>query len=168
MIFELVLLTSFLGFCCSFLSSQSSGLKLPPGPKLWLPIIGHSISLGENMVNGFTRTIGKYGNIFTLYIGPIRSVVLADYDLIKEAFSNEELCSRPMPAAMAMKRPGVSQGGSTPGWGVMLDTFCKIYPSPFSTTSAWCFPMAKPGKKCAAFPCLPWRMSVLESPPWKS
>ncbi|XP_014673139.1 PREDICTED: cytochrome P450 2C23-like [Priapulus caudatus] len=58
----------------------------PPGPR-GLPVVGSLLHLGRtNPLAALTELGEKYGPIFSIYFGPRFTVVLNDYELIKEAF----------------------------------------------------------------------------------
>ena len=58
---------------------------LPPGPPA-LPLIGSLPFLGSSDIREPLRKLAsKYGDVFTLYLGPKRAVVLNGYDVIYDA-----------------------------------------------------------------------------------
>ncbi|KAK2152708.1 hypothetical protein LSH36_321g07011, partial [Paralvinella palmiformis] len=64
---------------------KESWKKLPPGP--WtLPLIGSLPFLGLDIRKPLRKMAAKYGDVFTIYLGSRRVVVLNGYDVIKEAF----------------------------------------------------------------------------------
>ena len=46
-------------------------------------------------MSGLTDLRAKYGKLTGLYLGPLRTVVINDYDLMVEAFSRDEFAARP-------------------------------------------------------------------------
>ncbi|KAG8197311.1 hypothetical protein JTE90_007557 [Oedothorax gibbosus] len=67
---------------------------LPNGP--WsLPIVGYLPFLGEKPYKDFEKLSKKHGKVFGLYMGPDYTLVLNDYESVKEAFSNNALLDRP-------------------------------------------------------------------------
>ncbi|KAM4641739.1 uncharacterized protein O3C94_016057 [Discoglossus pictus] len=59
--------------------------NLPPGPTP-LPLIGNLLQVKSGrLVETLKEMKQKYGDIYTLYLGPRRVVVLCGYDLVKEA-----------------------------------------------------------------------------------
>ena len=58
-------------------------LNLPPGP-VGLPIFGNILSLGRRAEISFSNMARKYGPIFTVYMGPNRTVVLNTAEAIEE------------------------------------------------------------------------------------
>ncbi|KAM4696315.1 cytochrome P450 2B11-like [Rhinophrynus dorsalis] len=59
--------------------------NLPPGPTP-LPIIGNLLQLKTGrLLESLEEMWQKYGNVYTLYFGPRRVVVLCGYDVVKEA-----------------------------------------------------------------------------------
>ena len=59
--------------------------NLPPGP-FSLPIIGTLPFLGVDIREPLRRLSEKYGDVYTVYFGPRRVIILNSYDAIKEAF----------------------------------------------------------------------------------
>ena len=59
--------------------------NLPPGP-FSLPIVGTLPFLGTDIREPLRRLSEKYGDIFTVYFGSRRVIVLNSYEAIKEAF----------------------------------------------------------------------------------
>ncbi|XP_035208263.1 vitamin D 25-hydroxylase-like [Stegodyphus dumicola] len=68
--------------------------RLPPGP-IGVPLLGYLPFLERESFLTFKKLSEKYGNIFSLYLGRSLVVVLNDYKLIKEAFSQQALLGRP-------------------------------------------------------------------------
>ena len=64
--------------------SKSPWKRLPPGP-LSFPVIGSLPYLGRDTKASLAKLALKYGDVFTLYLGPTRTVVINGYDAIKEA-----------------------------------------------------------------------------------
>ncbi|TRY72026.1 hypothetical protein TCAL_09973 [Tigriopus californicus] len=67
----------------------------PNGPTLALPFIGHGYKLGSNIVESYHKFRGKYGDIFGLFLGPSRVVVLNDFDSIQESGFHDDFLDRP-------------------------------------------------------------------------
>ena len=59
-----------------------------------------------SLLHGLEENVAKYGTIFGFYFGQTPAVVLADYDLIKEAFKSEKLAARPSIEPVQEARPG--------------------------------------------------------------
>lgn len=65
------------------------GGRLPPGPTP-LPIIGNMLQLNlRDIPASLSRLAKEYGPVYTLYLGPWRTVVLHGYDAVKEALINQ-------------------------------------------------------------------------------
>jgi hypothetical protein len=62
--------------------------NLPPGPPA-LPLLGSLPFLGVDIRQPLMKMAAKYGDIFTIYLGSQRVVVLNGYDMIKEAFAKQ-------------------------------------------------------------------------------
>ncbi len=59
-----------------------------------------------SLLHGLEENVAKYGPIFGFYFGQTPAVVLADYELIKEAFKSEQLAARPSIEPVQQVRPG--------------------------------------------------------------
>ncbi|XP_028665021.1 cytochrome P450 2B11-like [Erpetoichthys calabaricus] len=78
---------------------NTSGPKqsLPPGPRP-LPLLGNLLHLkGETLVNAFLKLADKYGQVFTLHLGPRRVVVICGYNHVKKALVDqaEDFAAKP-------------------------------------------------------------------------
>ena len=73
-----ILLTTY-----SYLS-RSPWKRLPPGPPSF-PVIGSLPFLVGDGRKVFSKMAAKYGDVFTVYVGSTRMIVLNKYDVIKEA-----------------------------------------------------------------------------------
>ncbi|XP_055863880.1 cytochrome P450 2U1-like [Biomphalaria glabrata] len=60
--------------------------NLPPSPGAALPIIGHLYMLEKNPRKQFKQWSEKYGDVFTLQMGPQRTIFVNTYEAMKEAF----------------------------------------------------------------------------------
>jgi len=69
--------------------------NFPPHPKWTLPLIGNALSIGNDTNKGFSKLHQKLGPIFGLWMGPLRGVVVADFDMICEIGAKAELTGRP-------------------------------------------------------------------------
>ncbi len=64
---------------------KDGNIRLPPGP-FSLPIVGNLPWLGTDLREPLEKMKRKYGDIFTVYLGSRRVIMLCSYDTIKEAF----------------------------------------------------------------------------------
>ncbi|XP_019639938.1 PREDICTED: cytochrome P450 2D6-like [Branchiostoma belcheri] len=82
---ELLLVTA-LALLGVFLYIQNFRLKrrYPPGPRAW-PIVGNLRDLARGQHRVFAEWRVKYGDIFTVWLGPRPAVVLNGQDAVKEA-----------------------------------------------------------------------------------
>ncbi|KAK2841901.1 hypothetical protein Q5P01_012101 [Channa striata] len=85
----------------------------PPGPRP-IPILGNLLLLNlENPVADLQRLAKRYGNVYTLFMGPRPMVVISGVQAIKEALVNKaaDFSGRPqglmMNHALQVKAPGV-------------------------------------------------------------
>nr|XP_025865700.1 cytochrome P450 2A13-like [Vulpes vulpes] len=63
--------------------------KLPPGPTP-LPFIGNYLQLNiQQMSDSFMKISKRYGQVFTIHLGPRRVVVLCGYEAVKEALVDQ-------------------------------------------------------------------------------
>nr|WAQ80658.1 methyl farnesoate epoxidase/farnesoate epoxidase [Tigriopus japonicus] len=67
----------------------------PPGPRLPLPLLGDSLTLDSNFVDGLDKLRIKYGDVVGFYLGPMRAILISDLAMIQEACSKEEMMDRP-------------------------------------------------------------------------
>ena len=58
--------------------------RLPPGP-ISFPVIGSLPYLGGDIRVAVEKLRVKYGAVFMVYMGPVRTVIISGYDAIKEA-----------------------------------------------------------------------------------
>ena len=65
--------------------TKESWKKLPPGPPA-LPLVGSLPFLGSGVREPLRKMARKYGDVFTVYLGPQRVVVLNEYDATYDAF----------------------------------------------------------------------------------
>ena len=71
--------------------------NFPPGP-MGLPIIGYlPVATDRNILVALDKIHDVYGKIVSVNLGPSkRIVVIGDYDILKEAFKDDKLNSRPL------------------------------------------------------------------------
>ncbi|KAF7835993.1 beta-amyrin 24-hydroxylase [Senna tora] len=81
-----------------FTKKTQSPLKLPPGPPLALPIIGHFHLLSSLVHQAFFNLSTKYGPLFHLMLGSKHCIVASSPEMAKEILrTNEESCSNHPP-----------------------------------------------------------------------
>ncbi|KAL3862713.1 hypothetical protein ACJMK2_008666, partial [Sinanodonta woodiana] len=75
--------------------------KLPPGPA-WIPLIGNirELTSDPDLRIPLRRLQKKYGDIYTLYLGPIPTIVVCGYDAIREIFIKRGIEFSDRPAAV--------------------------------------------------------------------
>ncbi len=94
-----------------FLVAARHPKGFPPGPRFSLPILGNALSIGSDLFEGTEKLRRKYGNVFGLYLGKDRTVVVSDYALIQEVGSSANYVNRQDFPAAAMLRGGVVKTG---------------------------------------------------------
>ena len=89
--------------------------KFPTGP-LGLPLIGYTPFLKRNFFGVIEELHMKYGGIFSVNIGPKkRTVVIGDYEILKDIFKHDELTYRPPSPHNAVFRHGDKAKGDSRG-----------------------------------------------------
>lgn len=73
--------------------SKRSDMKMPPGPR-GLPIIGSMLSLRKNPHHVLARISQKYGDVCTVRLGSVPTVVISHPTLLRDAFSRIALADR--------------------------------------------------------------------------
>ncbi|KAL3862684.1 hypothetical protein ACJMK2_008637 [Sinanodonta woodiana] len=75
--------------------------RLPPGPA-WIPLVGNirELTTDPDLRIPLRRLQKKYGDIYTLYLGPIPTIVVCGYDAIKEIFIKRGIEFSDRPAAV--------------------------------------------------------------------
>ncbi len=66
----------------------------PPCPRFPLPVVGDALSLGKNIIAGFERLRRKHGDVYGLYLGRERTVVVSDFELVQEVGARHEFANR--------------------------------------------------------------------------
>ena len=92
----ILLITVVIFWIYWFLVATRHPKNFPPGPRFALPLIGDSLAIGNNLNEGFKKLQKTYGDAIGCWMGPIRTVVLNDYDTIVEATNMDVLSSRPI------------------------------------------------------------------------
>ena len=86
----------------------------PPGPRRPLPILGDGYILGSDMFKGFQKLQKRYGDIFGLWLGSQRTVVVSDFDTLQGLLNKPQTANRITVQVADLLRRGTSYG-STPG-----------------------------------------------------
>ena len=77
-----------------YIKTNSHPKDFPPGPRLPLPLIGDGYVLGKDFNLGFTKLISKYGKNVGLWLGSNRTVVISDFDTLKDILNLNETSDR--------------------------------------------------------------------------
>ena len=80
-------------------SLMSKPKNFPPGPPR-LPFIGSLPFMrgsGEqpSLLHGLEENVKEFGPVFGFYFGQTPAVVIADFEMLREAFKTEQLAGRP-------------------------------------------------------------------------
>uniref|UniRef100_A0A3Q1JN44 Cytochrome P450, family 2, subfamily X, polypeptide 9 n=1 Tax=Anabas testudineus TaxID=64144 RepID=A0A3Q1JN44_ANATE len=94
--------------------------NFPPGPPI-LPVLGNMLNVSlKNPLKDFGRLRRSYGNIYSLFIGPRRAVVISGVNAIKEALVTKanDFSGRPQDQLIndVNHRKGVVLADYGPGW----------------------------------------------------
>ncbi|XP_050228542.2 cytochrome P450 76A1-like [Mercurialis annua] len=69
--------------------TRESRWVLPPGP-IRLPLVGNLLQLSKEPHVSFAKLASQYGPIMTLWLGPIRTVVISSSEVAKEMFKHHD------------------------------------------------------------------------------
>ncbi len=95
--------------------------KYPPGPKLTLPFLGDALIVGESFAECYKRLQKTYGDCFSMYFGPYKTVVVNGYDLIQEVGASPDLAGRAHIYLMSELRGGsIVTGGIESSGGLVF------------------------------------------------
>ncbi|KAL3862688.1 hypothetical protein ACJMK2_008641 [Sinanodonta woodiana] len=89
--FEPEIFTTLLGLLVTVLAilfiRHRRHYRLPPGPA-WIPLVGNIRELmsDPDIRIPLRRLHKKYGDIYTLYLGPVPTIVVCGYDATREIF----------------------------------------------------------------------------------
>jgi 26-hydroxylase len=75
--------------------------SLPPGP--WgVPFFGYLAFIGNEKHTKYRELAKKYGSLFSARLGCQLTVVISDYQMIREAFRHDEFTGRPKTPLMSI------------------------------------------------------------------
>ncbi|XP_076807044.1 cytochrome P450 1B1-like [Clavelina lepadiformis] len=84
LLFLAAFFTALLAYNNWLISISTSGKRLPPGLFPW-PIVGNAPFLGSKPHKTFHELAKKYGPIYRIKLGSVKTIVLSDFKTIKEA-----------------------------------------------------------------------------------
>lgn len=88
-VFLLLLLTVFTVLLLLTRDHPKTHGCLPPGPRP-LPLLGNLLQMDRNsLLKSFLKMRKQYGDVFTLYLGPRRVVILCGTEAIREALVDQ-------------------------------------------------------------------------------
>ncbi len=77
-----------------YIKSSQHPERFPPGPRAPLPVLGDAYLLGQDFIHAFKGLRKKYGDVFGMWLGPRRGVVVCDFDNMQELLSKPESANR--------------------------------------------------------------------------
>ena len=89
-----LLVTLIVMFLAWFWKTSQHSKKFPPGPRCPVPVLGDAYVLGDDLEKGFKKLILKHGKICGLWLGPQRTVVVADFEILQEVLNKIEFSDR--------------------------------------------------------------------------
>ncbi|XP_049643131.1 cytochrome P450 2B11-like isoform X4 [Suncus etruscus] len=101
-VFLLLLLTVFTALLLLTKDHPKTHGCLPPGPRP-LPFLGNLLQMDRNsLLKSFLKMRKQYGDVFTLYLGPRRVVILCGTEAIREALvdQGDAFCGGSLTAVM--------------------------------------------------------------------
>ena len=66
-----------------------------PGPRAPLPLMGDSYVLGKKLDVGFTNLTRQYGKFVGMWMGPDRTAVISDFEVLQDILSKNGTENRP-------------------------------------------------------------------------
>ncbi|GFY46277.1 cytochrome P450 2J6 [Trichonephila inaurata madagascariensis] len=89
-----ILLGSFFIILCSYWWYSKRRYKLPPGP--WgVPFIGYFPFLGDEPFKTLLKLTEKYGSVYSINFNGSYTIILNDFESVREAFNNPAVSDRP-------------------------------------------------------------------------
>ncbi len=122
----LIMLTEACLLLCTYLLYWFFVVKrhpkgFPPGPRTWtMPLVGDSLTIGKNRAKGLERLRKLYGDVYGLWYGPLRTVVVCDYETIQEVGQSPDLVDRPQPTLLQLTKGNVMCGGKKSLGGLVM------------------------------------------------
>ncbi len=101
-----IVLTITLFFLYWFFITTKPPANFPPGPRFPLPFIGHALMVGKSFTDFYEKMRKKYGQAFSFNFGPFRTVIVSDYELIKEVGASPDIVYRPQTYLLGELRGG--------------------------------------------------------------
>ena len=80
-----------------YIKSWMHPKDFPPGPRLPIPLLGDGYVLGTKINDGFSTLVRKYGPVVGLWLGPTRTVLIADFHALQNILNLQETAERDSP-----------------------------------------------------------------------
>ena len=77
-----------------FIKTCQHPKDFPPGPRLPLPFMGDSYTLGKNLDVGLSKLTKKYGSYVGFWLGPDRTILISDFDVLKDVLGQSSSSNR--------------------------------------------------------------------------
>ena len=65
-----------------------------PGPRLPLPFMGDSYTLGKNLDIGLSKLTKKFGSYVGFWLGPDRTILISDFEVLKDVLGQSSSSNR--------------------------------------------------------------------------
>ena len=86
-----------------YIKSWKHPKNFPPGPRFPVPLLGDGYVIGTKFSDGFSSLIKKYGKSVGLWLGPTRTVLIADFDTLQDILNLHETAVRDVPLEVGGK-----------------------------------------------------------------
>ena len=83
-----------------YVKSRIHPKNFPPGPRRPIPVFGDAYVMKGDLVIGMKKLKEKYGKIFGLWLGKMRCVCVADFDVLQEILNKSDTANRQFTPAL--------------------------------------------------------------------